>query len=112
MWSPGFLSKWLVLFSGLYFGSFSMVLYVDGFQQPGCEVTEVPLNLIQANDLSPLELAQREILACNHNRAIYYFLESISNSCQYIGHACSDYNAYLKVKSLAVFIDESCYFGF
>jgi hypothetical protein len=59
----------------------------DGFQQPGCEVTQVPLNLIQAKDLNPLELAQREVIACNHNRAIYYFLESIKSKCQYVGHA-------------------------
>ncbi|XP_021955431.1 pancreatic triacylglycerol lipase [Folsomia candida] len=68
----------------------------DGFQQPGCEVTQVPLNLIQARDLNPLELAQREVFACNHNRAIYYFLESIKSKCQYIGHACTDYRSYLK----------------
>lgn len=70
----------------------------DGFQQPGCEVTQVPLNLIQAKDLNPLELAQREVFACNHNRAIYYFLESIKSKCQYIGHACTDYRSYLKVE--------------
>jgi hypothetical protein len=72
----------------------------DGFQQPGCEVTEVPLNLIQAKDLNPLELAQREVFACNHNRAIYYFIESIRNKCQYIGHFCSNYRSYLKVFNL------------
>ncbi|ODM93289.1 Pancreatic triacylglycerol lipase [Orchesella cincta] len=68
----------------------------DGFQQPGCEITDVPLNLIQAKGLNPLEVAQREVIACNHNRAIYYFLESITNKCQYIGHACDNYRSYLK----------------
>ncbi len=69
----------------------------DGFQQPGCEITDVPMNLIQAKGLNPLEVAQREVIACNHNRAIYYFLESITNKCQYIGHACENYRSYLKV---------------
>ena len=71
----------------------------DGEQQPGCELADAPSNLLLANakDLNPLEAAQREVFACNHNRAIYYFMESIKNECQVVAHACKNFQDYLQV---------------
>jgi len=57
----------------------------------------MPLNLVQ---LHGYDEVQREIFACNHHRAIYYFLESITSQCQYVGHACDSYDSYQKVNRI------------
>ena len=66
----------------------------DGKEQPGCELTEIPMNLLHSHGY---EEAQRAIFACNHHRAIYYFIEAVLNRCQYVGHMCDDYAMYLRV---------------
>ncbi|CAG7824064.1 unnamed protein product, partial [Allacma fusca] len=48
----------------------------DGKEQPGCEITEIPMNLLHSHGY---EEAQRELFACNHHRAIYYFIEAVLN---------------------------------
>ncbi|XP_054261495.1 inactive pancreatic lipase-related protein 1-like isoform X2 [Macrosteles quadrilineatus] len=66
----------------------------NGRDQPGCDVSQTltPLALIRENT----EEAARVAVACNHNRAIRLFIESINGECPYIGHPCATYQSFLK----------------
>lgn len=66
----------------------------NGKEQPGCDLAKNPMNLINAHGLDQV---QREIFACNHHRAIYYFIESLLTPCPFIAHRCPDYDSYLMV---------------
>ncbi|KAK3869972.1 hypothetical protein Pcinc_024752 [Petrolisthes cinctipes] len=71
----------------------------DGRSQPGCDsLTRIPLTAL-TDGLSlyeGLDAAQKEFVACHHNRAAKLFTESILSPCPYTAFHCSSYSQYLK----------------
>ncbi|XP_066968507.1 pancreatic triacylglycerol lipase-like [Macrobrachium rosenbergii] len=70
----------------------------DGRKQPGCNsLYHVPFTaLTDGLDLfEGLDSAQKEIVACNHNRAPKLFTDSIRSKCPYMAFQCNSYQQYL-----------------
>ena len=65
----------------------------SGRQQPGCSLVDIPLTLIEEG----LYDAGRDFVACNHDRSIEFFNNSILTGCSFVGYECPDYDSYLKV---------------
>ncbi|XP_069170599.1 pancreatic triacylglycerol lipase isoform X1 [Procambarus clarkii] len=73
----------------------------DGRGQPGCDsLSRVPLSAL-TDGLSideGLDAAQKELIACNHNRAPKLFTDSILSTCPYTAFRCQSYQQYLDGK--------------
>ncbi|XP_065569009.1 pancreatic triacylglycerol lipase-like isoform X2 [Artemia franciscana] len=81
----------------LGYGMVQPVGHVDfypnsGRQQPGCSLVDIPLTLIEEG----LYDAGRDFVACNHDRSIEFFNNSILTGCSFVGYECPDYDSYLK----------------
>lgn len=76
----------------------------NGQEQPGCDLTEkpLPLTLIEQG----IEEAGRVLVACNHLRAVKFFVESINTKCPFIGYRCPSYQLFLQVRNF----DDTSYF--
>ncbi|CAG0917316.1 unnamed protein product [Notodromas monacha] len=74
-----------------------------GRQQPGCSLVRVPLNFL----FEGVESASRDVVACNHQAAIKYFLESIKSSCPFMSIECSSYSDFLAGRCLDCGSDSS-----
>lgn len=100
------------------YGMIDAVGHVDfypngGMDQPGCSLSEIPINFLGPNTVG------RHLVACNHDRAIHYFTESLLSAasamkklannherdenndttitdCQFIGHECTSYEDFQK----------------
>ncbi|XP_050691331.1 pancreatic triacylglycerol lipase-like [Eriocheir sinensis] len=73
----------------------------DGRSQPGCDsLARVPLTALTdgASLLEGLDAAQKEFIACHHNRAAKLFTDSILSQCPYTAFRCPSYAHYLKGK--------------
>ncbi|XP_050691330.1 pancreatic triacylglycerol lipase-like isoform X3 [Eriocheir sinensis] len=71
----------------------------DGRSQPGCDsLARVPLTALTdgASLLEGLDAAQKEFIACHHNRAAKLFTDSILGRCPYTAFRCPSYAHYLK----------------
>ncbi|XP_045115523.1 pancreatic triacylglycerol lipase-like isoform X2 [Portunus trituberculatus] len=71
----------------------------DGRGQPGCDsLARVPLTALTdgVNLLEGLDAAQKEFIACHHNRAAKLFTDSILSPCPYTAFQCTSYTHYLK----------------
>lgn len=68
----------------------------DGIAQPGCD--QNILSTIIGID-GVVEGAQ-DFVACNHLRAIDFYMESITSSCPFKGNPCMSYQDYLNGKCL------------
>lgn len=72
-----------------------------GRQQPGCDsLSRIPLTaLTDGQDfLEGLDAAQKEFVACSHNRAPKLFTDSILSTCPYLAFECSSYDSYMAGK--------------
>ncbi|CAB3377364.1 pancreatic triacylglycerol lipase-like isoform X2 [Cloeon dipterum] len=71
----------------------------NGKEQPGCDIAEnpIPLTLVKEG----LEEASRVLVACNHVRAIKYFIDSINSKCQYMAHQCDSFDHYMQGRCYA-----------
>ncbi|XP_069948987.1 pancreatic triacylglycerol lipase isoform X2 [Cherax quadricarinatus] len=70
----------------------------DGRNQPGCDsLTRVPLTALTdgLNLYEGLDAAQKELIACNHNRASKLFTDSILTPCLYTAFQCQSYQHYM-----------------
>lgn len=67
----------------------------NGREQPGCDLTETPLPLTLIKD--GIEEAGRVLVACNHLRAVKFFVESINTKCPFIGYRCPSYQHFMQV---------------
>ncbi|KAK7069512.1 hypothetical protein SK128_016319 [Halocaridina rubra] len=70
----------------------------DGRKQPGCNsFYHIPITaLTDGLDLfEGLDAAQKELVACNHNRAAKLFTDSIRSQCPYMAFQCDSYKQYL-----------------
>ena len=71
--------------------------YVNGgMEQPGCHLVDIPLTAITIDMIT----AGRELVACNHLRAIEFFIDSLLPDAEYIGYECPDYDSFLQVPYL------------
>lgn len=67
--------------------------YVNGgMEQPGCHLVDIPLTAITIDMIT----AGRELVACNHLRAIEFFIDSLLPDAEYIGYECPDYDSFLQ----------------
>jgi pancreatic triacylglycerol lipase len=64
-----------------------------GRNQPGCSLVRVPLNFL----FEGVESASRDMVACNHQAAIKYFVESIKSKCPFMANECGSYADFLAV---------------
>ncbi|XP_042207073.1 pancreatic triacylglycerol lipase-like [Homarus americanus] len=73
----------------------------DGRNQPGCNsLTRVPFAAL-TDGLSlyeGLDAAQKELVACSHNRAAKLFTDSILSTCPYTAFQCPSYQQYISGK--------------
>lgn len=60
-----------------------------GYNQPGCDPVDIAIELI-----TDIGEGVRELGACSHQRSIELFIDSIDQSCSYVGHECIDYESF------------------
>ncbi|KAG0719866.1 Pancreatic triacylglycerol lipase [Chionoecetes opilio] len=82
----------------------------DGRSQPGCDsLARVPLTALTdgLSLLEGLDAAQKEFVACHHNRAAKLFTDSILSRCPYTAFHCASYTHYLKGKCVSCGSEDS-----
>jgi len=74
----------------------------DGLEQPGCDQN----GLTTIWDPDGIWTGVQNFVACNHIRAVEFYLESILTSCPFYGYPCLSYFDYLSGKCMQC--DRSC----
>lgn len=70
----------------------------DGRSQPGCDsLRRIPYAALTSGVslYEGLDAAQKELIACSHNRAPKLFTDSILSQCPYTAFQCSSYQRYM-----------------
>ncbi|XP_076818976.1 pancreatic triacylglycerol lipase-like [Clavelina lepadiformis] len=68
----------------------------DGIQQPGCDQNAISTIV----GIEGIADGTRNFVACNHMRAIHFFIESIGTNCPFTGNECTSYGDYRAGKCL------------
>jgi pancreatic triacylglycerol lipase len=72
-----------------------------GADQPGCFEADRKVNA--------RHWKVAEDIACSHNRAVLYFIESLSSTdCEFVAHQCADYEAFEEGKCSSCTDEEVC----
>lgn len=68
----------------------------DGCQQPGCDQNALS-TIVGTNGVVD---GTRDFVACNHIRAVKFYIESITTKCPFKSYPCLSYNEFLAGKCL------------